>query len=75
MELFLGLAASFLGGCLVTAFGFVLPVRSDISGMKKQLEMIDKKIDEHIKAGQQPCQYHTKVETSIAVLEEKVRAI
>lgn len=72
MELVLGLAASFLGGCLVTAFGFVLPVRSDISGMKKQLEMIDKKLDDHISAGPLICQHHTKVETDIAILKTKV---
>jgi len=71
MELFLGLVGSFLGGCLVTAFGFVLPIKGDISGMKKQLELIDKKIDEHIKAGNQPCQYHTRIETEIAVLKTR----
>lgn len=71
MEMVLGLAASFLGGCLVTAFGFVLPIQGKISRMDVKIDALTEKLDAHIKTEQQPCQYHTRIEKSIAVLESR----
>ncbi len=64
------LIASFLGGSLFTAVGFVFAFTNKMTAMSTPLIATCKKMDEHIEHPP-TCPFHQQIETDVAVLKSQ----
>ena len=72
MEEALRMIASFLGGALITAIGFMFAFVSRLTKVETNIDNLCKNMDAHIKAPSIPCSLHTDMMQKLAILETQL---
>lgn len=72
MDSLLSLGSAFLGGCLVAAIGYSMAFVGRVNRMESKLDSLTTLFEDHRKQERQ-CQFHSKLERDVAVLQVQVR--
>ena len=71
MDTYLAITSAFLGGCLVTALGFVASFTRKVGYLEKSIAVLATKLDGHI--NQQPgCALHIAIERQMSKNTEAI---